>query len=139
MGMKLLTHAVIKGVRKVLSKFLIGEIKIDNEGNYFYLTVRNSLKNHIYTKKSWFTSSDGIDVKKIVNAIGISNIICKELLRADVKYIKFQILNYPGKGQHYLAKIDLIKFLSNSFKIMEWGYDKQRIISIDELELIRRF
>ncbi len=117
----------------------IGEIKRDEKGVYYYLTTRDNHKSQIFNKKNVFLSYDSKEFLQGENVIGISLSIVKELLSKDVKYVLFKIKNFPNPTEHFLGKINLIDFLNNSITIREWGWDKQRITPLSNLEIMERY
>lgn len=117
----------------------IGEIKRDEKGVYYYITTRDNHKSQIFNKKTVFLSYDSKEFLHGENVIGISLDVVKNLLSKNVKYVLFKIKNFPEPMKHFLGRIELIDFLNKSITIREWGYDKQRIIPLDKLEVIERY
>lgn len=116
----------------------VGEIRKDDNGIVYYQTERDCHKNQIYQRKRVFLSDDSKEWYSGDNCVAISVDICKTLLANEVKYVNFIIKNFPDKGYHFLARIDMLDFLNKSITIQERGCDKQRITAMNNLQMIKR-
>lgn len=129
---------MLQEIKRSVDYAVVGNIvRHPYTGIISYNTIRNHAKNQIFRYKNRFG-----DLTKDMPGeyfVAIGKPICQSLLSRNVEMVYFELRNFPVLGEHSTRKIKLIDFLTGSVDIREGGFEEQKVISVDKLEIVREF